>query len=158
MNEEIYTKLNVVISFFYKDIFEEIYLGEINKAIDESGALPIFDVKELLDEVALTWSLSYYLLPIIEYYKKSNQTDDITKVISELTKIDSSAILEQNDKALESLSNGPFGVFKYYWLIFNRLYDNHIQAPKILSTTIFMVIAKQLFEYGSKSLDVLIQE
>lgn len=155
MNDELESKLIAVLSFFYKELFQKTYYDEITNVINEHEVLPIVD-EELLENIALVWCMSYYLLPIIDSYAASDDFEQLIQIVSGFTGIDKRKILIHNEKAKEFLESGPFGAFQYYWFLFNKIGNNQIPAPKnAFVSPMFTLIATQLVEYGAKGLEAL---
>lgn len=155
MNDALEQKVTAVLTFFYKDLFQETYFDEITKTINEHEVLPIAD-DELLENIALVWCMSYYLLPIIKGFESSEEFEQLIQVVSSFTGIDKQLILIQNQKAQEYLGSGPMGAFQYCWFLFNKIANNQIPAPKNpFVAPMFTLIATQLVEYGAKGLGAI---
>lgn len=153
--EDLQSKVHAIISFFYDDLFREIYLEEINKTVEESEILPIIN-DDLLQDIALIFSMSYFLNPIIKDYQNRPDYEKLIGYISSITGMPENQIVSHSMKALELFSGGELGAYKFYWSLFNEIGKNNIPiARNPFPAPMFALIATQLMEYGLNGLKAL---
>ncbi|MCA9342716.1 hypothetical protein KC950_01735 [Candidatus Saccharibacteria bacterium] len=154
MKDIIDQKINAILTYFYKDLYRDVYYDEICKDIKHNKILPTKDEK-LIDAVLVNWCLSYYLISILKYYEEGDR-QAVTKAISDFTGIKQEIILHQNKLALKYLKEGTFGPYKYFWYIFNKIGDNEIPLNKDpFVSPLFTTHAVNLIEAGSEGLEAL---
>lgn len=121
-------KIREVMKYFYKDLYKEVYRDELLKDLDDN--LHLETDQKIIEEVILIWCMSYFLIPIIAYFKDKEELTTIIETISDFTGIESKMILHQHELTTRETVDNVFGSYNYLFLLINKIGDNKILTEK----------------------------